>query len=97
MRSSSDDASIEDLYRICWGTRQFVDAALLDKKKSRGRRSWINAHGWFLAELKADNTVDGEIWCCRLCDNRGMPQFFSAQSTSSAANHLRKLETSLFF
>ena len=64
---------------------------LLDRRKSRGRRSWIGNYGWFLAELNADSTPSGDIWCCRLCDDKGTPQFFNAQSTSSAQAHLRKL------
>jgi hypothetical protein len=88
--ASADDASVEDLYKITWGQRRFVIGSLLDRRKSRGRRSWIGNDGWFLAELRADSTSSGDIWCCRLCDDKGAPQFFNAQSTSSAQVHLRK-------
>lgn len=90
--ASTNDSSVEDLYKITWGQRRFVIGGLLDRRKSRGRRSWIGNHGWFLAELRADSTSSGDIWCCRLCDEKGAPQFFNAQSTSSAQAHLRKLE-----
>jgi hypothetical protein len=89
--ASTADSSVDDLYKITWGQRRFVIASLLDRRKSRGRRSWIGNHGWFLAELKRDNTSSGDIWCCRLCDDKGAPRFFNAQSTSSAQAHLYKL------
>jgi hypothetical protein len=88
--ASTADSSVDDLYKIIWGQRRFVIASLLDKRKSRGRRSWIGNHGWFLAELRKDNTSSGDIWCCRLCDDKGAPRFFNAQSTSSASAHLFK-------
>ncbi|CVL09149.1 uncharacterized protein FMAN_15429 [Fusarium mangiferae] len=88
--ASTADSSVDDLYKITWGQRRFVVASLLDKRKSRGRRSWIENHGWFLAELRKDNTSSGDIWCCRLCDDKGAPRFFNAQSTSSASAHLFK-------
>jgi hypothetical protein len=40
--------------------------------------------------LRKDNTSSGDIWCCRLCDDKGAPRFFNAQSTSSASAHLFK-------
>src|SRR6478609_11956498 len=88
--ASTADSSVDDLYKITWGQRCFVIASLLDRRKSRGRRSWIGNHGWFLAELKRDNTSSGDIWCCRLCDDKGAPRFCNAQSTSSAQAHLYK-------
>ena len=88
--ASTADSSVDDLCKIIWGQRRFVIASLLDKRKSRGRRSWIGNHGWFLAELRKDNTSSGDIWCCRLCDDKGAPRFFNAQSTSSASAHLFK-------
>ncbi|PNP51735.1 hypothetical protein FNYG_15879 [Fusarium nygamai] len=89
--ASTADSSVDDLCKIVRGQRRFVIASLLDKRKSRGRRSWIGNHGWFLAELRKDNTSSGDIWCCRLCDDRGAPRFFNAQSTSSASAHLFKI------
>ncbi|KAJ0131296.1 Uncharacterized protein HZ326_25613 [Fusarium oxysporum f. sp. albedinis] len=88
--ASTADSSVDDLCKIIWGQRRFVIASFLDKRKSRGRRSWIGNHGWFLAELRKDNTSSGDIWCCRLCDDKGAPRFFNAQSTSSASAHLFK-------
>lgn len=89
--ATTADPSVNDLYKITWGQRRFVIASLLDRRKSRGRRSWIGNHGWFLAELKRDNTSSGDIRCCRPCDNKGIPRFFNAQSTSSTQAHLYKL------
>ncbi|KAH7471327.1 hypothetical protein FOMA001_g12965 [Fusarium oxysporum f. sp. matthiolae] len=88
--ASTADSSVDDLYKITWGQRRSAIASLLDRRKSKGRRSWIGNHGWFLAALERDNTSSGDIWCCRLCDNKGAPRFFNAQSTSSAQAHLYK-------
>ncbi|KAJ4175316.1 hypothetical protein NW754_16783 [Fusarium falciforme] len=88
--ASTTDSSVDDLYKITWGQRRFIIASLLDRRKSRGRRSWIGNHGWFLAELRTDNTSSGDIWCCRICDDKGTPRFFNAQSTSSVQAHLYK-------
>jgi hypothetical protein len=65
-------------------------ASLLDKKKNRGRQSWIGNHSWFLVELRKDNTSSGDIWYYRLCDDKGVPRFFNAQSISSASAYLFK-------
>ncbi|KAF4966507.1 hypothetical protein FSARC_5821 [Fusarium sarcochroum] len=43
--ASTADSSVDDLYKITWAQRRFVVASLLDKRKSRGRRSWIGNHG----------------------------------------------------
>jgi hypothetical protein len=90
--ASTNVSSVKDLYKITWSQRRFVIGGLLDRRKSQGRRSWIGKHGWFLAELRADSTSSGDIWYCRLYDEKAVPQFFNAQSTSSAQAHLRKLE-----
>lgn len=68
--ASTAYSSVDDLYKNTWGQRRFVIASLLDRRRSRGRRSWIGNHGWFLAELKRDNTSSGNIWCYRLCNDR---------------------------
>ncbi|EXK77393.1 hypothetical protein FOQG_17895 [Fusarium oxysporum f. sp. raphani 54005] len=72
--ASTADSSVDDLCKIIWGQRRFVIASLLDKRK----------------KLRKDNTSSGDIWCCRLCDDKGAPRFFNAQSTSSASAHLFK-------
>ena len=90
VQASPDDSSIADLYKIRWKNRRFVLESQLSRKTSRGRRSWISAHGDFLAELKEDDTVKAFSWSCTKCDANGRPQIFNAQSTSAAMEHLRK-------
>jgi hypothetical protein len=78
----------DEPYKIVWGSRTFVISGVLNKKKSRGRRSWITREGWFLTELTTTGKVKQDVWCCRRCDAYGKPQFFSAQSTSASQGHL---------
>jgi hypothetical protein len=80
--------SIPDLPNIVWRSRRFVLESYLDRKRSKGRRSWIASHGDFLAELQPDNSIKGFVWSCRACGRRNRPQFFVAQSTSSSIRHL---------
>lgn len=80
--------SIPDLPSIVWKSRRFVLESHLDRKRSKGRRSWITAHGDFLAELGPGDGVKGVVWSCRICGQRNRPQFFVAQSTSSSIRHL---------
>jgi hypothetical protein len=82
--ASPNDASVQDLYKIVWGSRLFVLDGLLNKRKTRGRRSWILSQGWFLTELSLRLKVKGDVWCCKICDDKGILQFFSSQSTSAA-------------
>lgn len=83
VQASPDDSSIADLYKIRWKNRRFVLESQLSRKTSRGRRSWISAHGDYLAELKEDDTVKAFSWSCTKCDANGRPQIFNAQSTSA--------------
>ncbi|KAK4031704.1 hypothetical protein C8A01DRAFT_21132 [Parachaetomium inaequale] len=62
----------------------------IQKKKSKGRRSWVGSQGFFLAELNPDDTVKECLWACRPCGERGKGTSFKAQSTSSAIEHRRK-------
>jgi hypothetical protein len=91
VQASPDDSSIADLYKIRWKNRRFVLESQRSRKTSRGRRSWISAHGDYLAELKEDDTVKAFSWSCKKCDANGRPQIFNAQSTSGAMEHLRKV------
>lgn len=84
------DSTISDVRKIIWQRRRFVLESHIQKKKSKGRRSWIGKHGFFLAELNRDDTVKEYLWACRLCDERGKATFFKAQSTSSSIDHLKK-------
>ncbi|KAK7583457.1 hypothetical protein V3481_012745 [Fusarium oxysporum f. sp. vasinfectum] len=82
--------TIEDLPKITWRNRRFVQEDLLARKGAKGRKSWIRSHGTFLVELNYQDLPIGHVWCCNRCDMRGAAEFFSVQATSSAADHLRK-------
>ncbi|KAM5527860.1 transposase-like protein [Fusarium oxysporum f. sp. phaseoli] len=82
--------TIENLPKITWKNRRFVQEDLLARKGAKGRNSWIRSHGTFLVELNYQDLPIGHVWCCNRCDMRGAAEFFSVQATSSAADHLRK-------
>jgi hypothetical protein len=82
--------TIEDLPKIVWKNRRFVQEASLARKGAKGRKSWIRSHGMFFIELNNQDQPIGNVWCCSRCDTKGRPEFFSVQATSSAADHLRK-------
>ncbi|KAH7471432.1 hypothetical protein FOMA001_g13069 [Fusarium oxysporum f. sp. matthiolae] len=84
------DPTIENLPKITWKNRRFVQEDLLARKGAKGRKSWIRSHGTFLVELNYQDLPIGHVWCCNRCDMRGAAEFFSVQATSSAADHLRK-------
>jgi hypothetical protein len=82
--------TIEDLPKIIWKNRRFVQEDSLARKSAKGRKSWIRSHGTFLVELNYQDQPIGHVWCCNRCDMKGAAEFFSVQATSSAADHLRK-------
>ncbi|RYC77385.1 hypothetical protein BFJ63_vAg19741, partial [Fusarium oxysporum f. sp. narcissi] len=82
--------TIENLPKITWKNRRFVQEDLLARKGAKGRKSWIRSHGTFLVELNYQDLPIGHVWCCNRCDMRGAAEFFSVQATSSAADHLQK-------
>jgi hypothetical protein len=43
--------TIEDLTKITWKNRRFVQEDSLARKGAKGRKSWIRSHGTFLVEL----------------------------------------------
>ncbi|KAG6979747.1 hypothetical protein FOFC_17617 [Fusarium oxysporum] len=62
----------------------------LSRKGSKGQRSWIKRHGFFLVEIGTNDSPLSPYWACHLCDAKSQPEFFAAAATSSAADHLRK-------
>ncbi|EWY79713.1 hypothetical protein FOYG_17110 [Fusarium oxysporum NRRL 32931] len=81
-RCRSSTSSMEE-QTICFG-RVFV------RKGSKGRKSWIKRHGFFLVEIDTNDSPLSPYWACHLCDAKGQPEFFAAAATSSAADHLRR-------
>ncbi|KAG7402642.1 hypothetical protein Forpi1262_v018914 [Fusarium oxysporum f. sp. raphani] len=62
----------------------------LPQAGSKGRKSWIKRHGFFLVEIDTNDSPLSPYWACHLCDAKGQPEFFAAAATSSAADHLRR-------
>ncbi|KAK3360852.1 hypothetical protein B0T24DRAFT_495000, partial [Lasiosphaeria ovina] len=86
------EGSVEDLPRICWAGKHYVLDSHVLGPCSRGRRSWVMGHGWFLAGITARGALipGREVWCCRHCDQQRKHVTYDASSTSSASTHLAK-------
>ncbi|KAG7408190.1 putative AC transposase [Fusarium oxysporum f. sp. rapae] len=85
-----DHPTVADLPRAVWRNKRYVLEESLSRKGSKGRKSWIKRHGFFLVEIDTNDSPLSPYWACRLCDAKGQPEFFAAAATSSAADHLRK-------
>lgn len=96
VRALPANPTVEDLPKIVWKTRRFVQEDSLARKGAKGGKSWIRSHGTFLVELSHQDQPIGHVWCCSRCDIEGAAEFFSVQATSSAADHLRKSMLALF-
>ena len=88
-KSDSDVSNVAELPQLFWGDRRFVMEDHLYRENSRGRRTWVKDHGYFLAELERNLDVKGVIWVCRRCAP-SRPQIFAAKSTSSPMRHLQE-------
>ncbi|KAM5529131.1 transposase-like protein [Fusarium oxysporum f. sp. phaseoli] len=95
-RGAAPNPTIEDLPKVVWKNRRFVQEDSLARKGAKGRKSWIRSHGMFFIELNHQDQPIGHVWCCSRCDTKGRPEFFSVQATSSAADHLRKYGSVLY-
>ncbi|KAM6513115.1 hypothetical protein FALCPG4_015586 [Fusarium falciforme] len=85
-----DRPTVADLPQAVWRNKRYVLEESLSLRSSKGRKSWIKRHGFFLVEVDANDSPLNPYWACRLCDTKGQPEFFAAAATSSAADHLRK-------
>ncbi|KAJ0128378.1 Uncharacterized protein HZ326_28525 [Fusarium oxysporum f. sp. albedinis] len=56
----------------------------------KGRRSWIQTHGFFLTEISPDLRTLQTYWVCSKCDERGKSSLFVATNTTSPIEHLRR-------
>lgn len=90
-----DNLTVTDLPQAVWRNKRYVLEESLSRKGSKGRKSWIKHHGFFLVEIDANDSPLNPYWACRLCDAKGQPEFFAAAATSSAADHLRKYENGI--
>jgi hypothetical protein len=80
-----DHPTVADLPRAVWRNKRYVLEESLSRKGSKGQRSWIKRHGFFLVEIGTNDSPLSSYWAYRLCDAKGQPEFFAAAATSSAA------------
>jgi hypothetical protein len=64
-------------------------------KNRKGRRSWIQAHGFFLTEVSPEWQTLQTYWACSKCDERGKSALFVATNTTSPIEHLRRYVASI--
>jgi hypothetical protein len=89
--ASPHQLELTDLPKAIWHTYRYVDASEIDKKKTRGRRSWVAHHGFYLTQVDATGTRALKMyWICRRCNESRRPAFYEASSTSNAMAHLAK-------
>ncbi|KAH7142517.1 hypothetical protein DER46DRAFT_674344, partial [Fusarium sp. MPI-SDFR-AT-0072] len=79
-----DHPTVADLPRAVWRNKRYVVEESLSRKGSKGRKSWIKRHGFFLGEIDTNDSPLSPYWVCRLCDAKGQPEFFAVAATSSA-------------
>ncbi|KAF5704799.1 hypothetical protein FMUND_12357 [Fusarium mundagurra] len=89
--ASPDHPTVANLLQAVWRNKRYVLGESLARKGSKGRKSWIMRHGFFLVEIDTNDSPLSPYWACRLCDAKGPPEFFAAAATSSAADHFRKI------
>ncbi|KAH6961811.1 hypothetical protein BKA56DRAFT_637304 [Ilyonectria sp. MPI-CAGE-AT-0026] len=81
--------TLEDLPTVNIGCKRYILEEHLANKKRKGRRSWIQAHGFFLTEVGSDLKTLQTYWVCSKCDDNGKSSLFVATNTTSPIEHLR--------
>ncbi|OBS16537.1 hypothetical protein FPOA_12856 [Fusarium poae] len=68
----------------------YIPEEYIANKNRKGRRSWIQAYGFFLTEVSPDLQTLQTYWACSKCDERGKSSLFVATNTTSPIEHLRR-------
>jgi hypothetical protein len=99
LRQQLDSASISvelgrtalaDLPTVHIGCKKYIPEEYIANKNRKGRRSWIQAHGFFLTEVSPDFRTLQTYWVCSKCDEHGKSSLFVASNTTSPIEHLRR-------
>ncbi|KAM4063996.1 pol-like protein [Hirsutella rhossiliensis] len=83
-------ATLADLPGVRIGCKRYIPEEYIANKNRKGRRSWIQAHGFFLIEISSDSRTLQTYWVCSKCDEQGKSSLFVASNTTSPIEHLRR-------
>lgn len=83
--------------RIHLNNREFILEEWVFTKSKRGRRSWIEQHGYFLMEVNSQGYIvmnsqgkKKQFWSCNYCDTKPSPAIYQSDSTTGASKHLNE-------
>ncbi|KAK2471038.1 hypothetical protein H9L39_17269 [Fusarium oxysporum f. sp. albedinis] len=90
IKTGAGRTTLADLPTVQIGCKKYIPEEYIANKNRKGRRSWIQAHGFFLTEVSPDLRTLQTYWVCSKCDERGKSSLFVATNTTSPIEHLRR-------
>ncbi|KAL9572233.1 hypothetical protein ACKAV7_003616 [Fusarium commune] len=90
IKAESGRTTLADLPTVQIGCKRYIPEEYIANKNRKGRRSWIQAYGFFLTEVSPDLRTLQTYWACSKCDERGKSSLFVATNTTSPIEHLRR-------
>ncbi|KAK2931910.1 Glycosyl hydrolase, five-bladed beta-propellor domain superfamily [Fusarium oxysporum f. sp. vasinfectum] len=90
IKTEAGRTTLADLPTVQIGCKEYIPEEYIANKNRKGRRSWIQAHGFFLTEVSPDLRTLQTYWVCSKCDERGKSSLFVATNTTSPIEHLRR-------
>jgi hypothetical protein len=93
IKAESGRTTLADLPTVQIGCKRYIPEEYISNKNRKGRRSWIQAYGFFLTEVSPDLRTLQTYWACSKCDERGKSSLFVATNTTSPIEHLRRYMT----
>lgn len=95
VKAESGRTTLADLPTVQVGCKRYIPEEHIANKNRKGRRSWIQAHGFFLTEVSPEWQTLQTYWACSKCDERGKSALFVATNTTSPIEHLRRYVASI--
>ncbi|KAL9561290.1 hypothetical protein ACKAV7_014645 [Fusarium commune] len=90
IKAESGRTTLADLPTVQIGCKRYIPEEYIANKNRKGRRSWIQAYGFFLTEVSPDLQTLQTYWACSKCDECGKSSLFVATNTTSPIEHLRR-------
>ncbi|KAI8411655.1 hypothetical protein FOFC_08249 [Fusarium oxysporum] len=90
IKAESGRTTLADLPTVQIGCKRYIPEKYIANKNRKGRRSWIQAYGFFLTEVSPDLQTLQTYWACSKCHERGKSSLFVATNTTSPIEHLRR-------
>ncbi|KAH6955987.1 hypothetical protein BKA56DRAFT_602663 [Ilyonectria sp. MPI-CAGE-AT-0026] len=84
IKAESGRTTLADLPTVQIGCKRYIPEEYIANKTRKGRRNWIQAHGFFLTEVSTDLRTLQTYWVCSKCDERGKSSLFVAAGTTRA-------------